>query len=397
MRKGFFVMLMCVVIAVLALPTTTVTIQAQEARAWATTATNIRVAPGVSQTLIATLDVDTLVFIEGRDQVMDWILVRTEGGLRGWGKARLFRLDDTVQLRLIPVSTEKIDLAASPLQGGNPGQPTMPPGFNAPEVSGSAALAAPYIPRITPAIRTAMRAVVEKGKQLGNNPRVFSKVGDCMTDHWMFLSVIGNGQYSLGEYAYLQEVIDWFNVPSADRGNSWNAASFAAHNGFNSSAVLETQFANPSACQPDERPLMCEYRINKPGVAIIMFGAADVLVMTPRQFYALLKTIVLETLDAGVVPLLSTFPENPSAPEQSRQINQLVLALAREKSLPVMNFADAARQLPNNGLQQDGIHLTEPPGGNSAYFSAENLQYGFTLRNLLVLQSLDVVMKQILR
>jgi len=126
-----------------------------------------------------------------------------------------------------------------------------------------------------------------------------------------------------------------------------------------------------------------------------MFGIADVLVMTPQQFYRFMRNIVEDSLAAGVVPLLSTFPENPSVPQLSRQVNQMVLALAREKNVPIMNFADAVKNLPNGGLEADGIHLSLPPG-LATVFTPENLQYGMTVRNLLVLQALDVIRREIL-
>ncbi len=357
--------------------------------AWTETQTNIRTGPGTNYEVITTLGIGVQLVIEGRNADGSWILLRGEGGLRGWGRTRLFRLSGNFQLRALPVSTEILNRAE--VAGAAPPDNVRPP-----NVSGTAPLNASLVPQITPAVRAAMRAVVAKGRAMGNNPRVFSKVGDCMTDHPQFLNPFAWGQYNLREYAYLQETIDYFNVkPREDVGSSWDANSVAANNGFNSSAVRESQWANPALCQPNERPLACEYRLNKPAVAVIMFGIADVLVMTPQQFYRFMRNIIDDTLAAGVVPLLSTFPENPSVPQLSRQVNQMVLALAREKNLPVMNFADAVKNLPNGGLESDGIHLSLPPG-LATDFSPENLQYGMTVRNLLVLQSLDVIRRQIL-
>jgi hypothetical protein len=291
-----------------------------------------------------------------------------------------------VNVRAFPVSKEI--LPPPPAAEDNP-----PP----PAGGALASLNAPFVPRITPAIRYAMRAIIEKGKKLGNNIRVFSKVGDCQTALPAFMSPFSWGNYNLGQYGYLQSVIDYFKVsPRPDVANSFDASSFAAHNGFNSSAVLQPEFADPSRCNAGERPLDCEYRLNKPGVAIIMFGTADVVVMTPKQFDNFMRIIVKETLDQGIIPLLSTFPENPALAEKSRQMNQLVVKLAREKNLPLMNLADALKPLANWGLESDGIHLTLPPGDAAGVFTPENLQYGYTVRNLIVLQSLNVVWRQII-
>ncbi len=373
-------------LTVTAAPHSVMAQEGEVAYAWTETRTNIRTGPGTRYEVITTLPSGVQLVIEARNADMSWILLRGENGLRGWGRTRLFRLSKNVQLRRLPVSTEILnrpEVVAAPLG-------------NVPNVSGTAPLNAPFVPQINSRVRAAMRAVVARGRAKGNNPRVFSKVGDCMTDHPQFLNPFAWGQYDLGQYAYLQATIDYFNVsPREHVGSSWDAKSMAANNGFNSSAVREAQWADPVACQPNERPLACEYRLNKPAVAVIMFGIADVLVMTPQQFYVFMRNIVEDSLAAGVVPLLSTFPENPSVPERSRQVNQMVLALAREKNVPVMNFADAVRNLPNGGLEADGIHLSLPPGW-ATVFTPENLQYGMTVRNLLVLQSLDVIRREIL-
>jgi hypothetical protein len=387
MIRRLLLLVSIVMLAALVLPET-LPVQAQDGvNAWASLQANLRIGPGTRYTLLATLPANAPVTIEARNADTSWILVKTQAA-RGWGKTLLFRLADGVKLRAFPVSTEIL--------------PQPPAAEGGPPSTGGAALAslnAPFVPRITPAIRYAMRALIEKGKKLGNNIRVFSKVGDCQTALPAFMSPFSWGDYNLGQYRGLQQVIDYFKVsPRPDVANSFDAASFAAHNGFNASAVLQPEFADPSRCTGGERPLVCEYRLNKPGVAIIMFGTADVVVMTPKQFDGFMRIIVKETMDAGIIPLLSTFPENPALAEKSREMNQLVVKLAQQKNLPLMNLADALKPLPNWGLETDGIHLTLPPGGEKAagVFTPENLQFGYTVRNLVVLQALDVVWRQII-
>lgn len=364
---------------------------AQEApRAYTEIETNLRTGPGTKYEAIITLAKGLTVYIEGRNADSSWILIRTENAIRGWSKTRLLRIDENVQLRLIPESTEILNANTAVPPAVAPIDPKVP------NVSGTAKLDASVVAQITPGIRSAMRAVALKGKKLGNNMHAFSKVGDCMTDHPTYLNPFGYGSYSLGQYGYLQEVINYFNVPPREGvGNSWDARSFAAHNGFNSSAVFELQWADRSVCEQNEGPLACELRVNKPAVAIIMFGAADVLVMSPAQFYTFMKKIIKDTMDAGTIPLLSTFPENPAAPEASRKVNQMVVSLARAYNLPMMNLADAVRALPNGGLESDGIHLSIPPGSGGD-FNDDTLKFGYTVRNLITLQSLDLIMRQIL-
>ncbi|HRE49067.1 MAG TPA: SH3 domain-containing protein [Aggregatilineales bacterium] len=360
---------------------------AQEPHAWTTVDTNVRVSPTTQGAVITTLKTETAVFIDGRNNNNGWILIHTADGVRGWAFARLFRYAAGVFVSNFPESSETFTPPAA-------ADPVVEP--SGPLPSGVGALNAPNVPKITPAIRTAMRAIMAKGKDLGNNFRVFSKVGDCQTDHHSFLKPIGWGQYNLGQYGYLQEVINYFMVqPRPDANNPFDLQSVASNNGFNSSAVMQPEFAAPY-CNAGEQPLDCEYRLNKPGIAIIMFGTSDVLVMLPEQFDKFMRLVVKKTLDAGIIPILSTFPENPAVAEKSRQFNKIVLAIGKRYNVPVMNLADAVRGLPNNGLEPDGIHLTNPPSDNAGVIDEANLQYGFTVRNLLVLQTLDAVWRGIL-
>jgi hypothetical protein len=45
--------------------------------------------------------------------------------------------------------------------------------------------------------------------------------------------------------------------------------------------------------------------------------------------------------------------------------------------------------LPNEGLGPDGIHPSAAP--DSADFTADSLQFGYTVRNLTALQALDAL------
>ena len=63
------------------------------------------------------------------------------------------------------------------------------------------------------------------------------------------------------------------------------------------------------------------------------------------------------------------------------------------------NFGGAIDALENNGLS-DGIHPSSPPGNGpddfaaAADFTAENLRYGYTVRNLTALQVLNAVWRR---
>ena len=353
--------------------------------------TNLRTGPARTYDTLTILATNTSVIVEGRSEDAQWLLVHLpDNSARGWAIRKLLQLNASIKVNSLPVFT--VTTAGTP---GVSKQPT--PAFTAvPPIDPNTNTDGPIIPDLSGGVVAHIQAIYDKGKALGNNPHVFSKLGDCMTYRWNFLNVFGYGQYNLGTHTDLQEIINYFNTPVRPGvTSSWVEASLAAANGFNSAAILDPEWSDPKLCKVNEAPITCEYRISKPSYAIIMFGASDVYVMTGWQFDAFMHEIIDISEKAGVVPILSTFPENPSVPDKSHVLNQIVYQIARERALPVMNFYAAVKGLPNHGLETDNIHLTLPPGDKSGYFTTENLQYGYTQRNLVVLEALKKVVGSI--
>ena len=174
-------------------------------------------------------------------------------------------------------------------------------------------------------------------------------------------------------------------------GASFNVLTRAAHNGMNAAAVLDPLWANPGACEPGESPLACEYRLRNPAFAIIMFGTNDLVALDHEQFDRGLRSVVVETMHAGIVPILSTFPRHLSLPERSILYNQIVVRVALDYNLPLINLWRALEPLPSHGIAEDGFHLSGPLTSAGDFATPENLKTGFPLRNLLTLQALDAV------
>ena len=64
-----------------------------------------------------------------------------------------------------------------------------------------------------------------------------------------------------------------------------------------------------------------------------------------------------------------------------------------------MDYGRAMSVLPGLGISNDGVHPNYPVAGDyvsAVRFTEENLQYGYTMRNLLILQMLDVLYRQVL-
>jgi len=244
---------------------------------------------------------------------------------------------------------------------------------------------------IVPEISDQALALYRAGLDQGNNPNSFAKVGDCMTDNPFFLIPIGEEKYDLGEYADLQAVIDQF--ASADL-NAFARKSQAAAGGFNSSSILDSLWANPEFCEAGETPLGCEFRLSQPSIALIMFGTNDVYYLDEASFDYFVRAIVAETKRNNVLPLLSTFPNRPEFPEKSELYNQIVAKIAEDYDIPLINLWMALDPLPNKGVDEvETTHLSSPKDGLVCHFIDDNLQAGFTVRNLLTLQTLDAVLQ----
>jgi hypothetical protein len=223
-----------------------------------------------------------------------------------------------------------------------------------------------------------MREVYELGLYLGNNPNAFSKIGDCGSTPAWFLGDFDQGPkyYDLGPYSGLEGVIQNFQ-------GSFQRTSLAAKAGFNASSVFTTLWADRKQCQADESPLACEYRIHKPGFAIITLGTNDV--WHQDVFEDKMREIIELSLAQGTIPILATKADNIEGDES---INATISRLAVEYEVPLWNYWRAVQDLPNAGLQEDGAHLTWGP---NRFSDKKVMQRAWPVRNLTALQTLDAV------
>ena len=343
---------------------------------------NVRSGPGKNYPALGQIAANTGLVLEARNADASWVLMHTEdGSMRGW-LASLYLRFVTVAPAALPVSDEIINVpSAAPLSGTtNSYDGINLGGFDLSKVEGIDLTAYPAVGNAT----ARARSIFLEGRAMGNNPHVIAKVGDCSSEHWYFLKPFSWGEYDLGPYGYLQGVVNQF-------GESFGYDSQADHNGFNANSVLAPEWANPAVCRSGESPLQCEFRLHKPSVAIIMFGTSDLLVMAPAEFDFYMRQIVQESIDAGVIPILSTFPGNMNFWNRTILYNQIIVRIALDYDIPLINLWLALEQLPNHGLEPDGFHLGEPPYGTSCILSDPYLGYGYNVRNLVTLQTLDNV------
>lgn len=247
---------------------------------------------------------------------------------------------------------------------------------------------------VLPELTDHARVIYERGQEAGNNPQAFSKVGDCMTAAEFFMVPFGVDEYNLAEYADLEATIEYFSVPVRDDGvNAFSNPGLATTSGFNTASVLDPIWANPEWCESNESPLSCEYRVVNPAFSIIMFGTNDVMFIDEASFDYYLRTIVLETISKNIVPVLTTFPTRPEYPEKTTLYNQIIISVAEDYDLPLINLWMGLQDLENGGVDElEPIHLSIPVDGQSGDFET-NMGYGYTYRNLVTLQALDILVQ----
>jgi hypothetical protein len=223
-----------------------------------------------------------------------------------------------------------------------------------------------------------MLTVYATGQKLGRDSHVLSVVGDCESSSDWFLKDFSKGArfYDLGPYTDLQETIDYFNP-------SLGYPSYAAIRGATAVTVLTPLWADRTACQSNESPLACEYRVHNPAFAFIALGTNDI--HKRDQFEPRMREIIEYSLEQGVLPILVTKADNL---EGNESINFTIARLASEYRLPVWNFWAAVQPLPDHGLQADGAHLTF---GSNFLNDSKNLNNAWPVRNLTALQVLDAM------
>jgi len=235
-----------------------------------------------------------------------------------------------------------------------------------------------YLPVIPEHLSQRVRDLYEMGKTSGLNQHAFSKAGDCETSTQYFLAPFDmnpNG-YRLGNYGTIADIIAYYE-------GSFERVSLAASSGGSVAKVLSPLWADTTQCRENESPLVCEIRIHRPAVLLVMFGTNDVKASSPENFELNLKKLVDISLSNNVVPVLVTKADNL---EGDNSMNAIIVRVANEYELPVLNMWRAMQELPNKGLQPDGIHLTYA----QPYFDLpENMQMGWPVRNLVTLQMLE--------
>ncbi len=270
--------------------------------------------------------------------------------------------------------------------------------------------AEPVLPVIDAATKGHLQAVYQFGQALGNRPDAFARFGDSITASTGFLNDLCAPGYDPtspafgGAYTGLAPVVNFFRqTPVDDTGaNSFTHVSWGAYPGWRTEDVLYPTWnvvipGRSGTPLPGETPLQTELRLTRPAVALIMFGTNDNMLDGDLVgFEARLALIARTALNEGVIPVLSTIPDNylqgGALEPRVLEYNQVIADVAAALDVPLWNYWLGLQPLPNQGLTTDLIHPSYyAPGGE--YFTAEGLHYGLNVRNLEALQVLEKLVR----
>ncbi|MBN2305177.1 MAG: SGNH/GDSL hydrolase family protein [Anaerolineae bacterium] len=343
---------------------------------WTTYMLNMRSGPGTGYAVITTLAANTGLIAEARTGDLSWVLARTpDHTYRGWLAGLYVVFTDGFNAWNLPVSDEVVAApapppAADPAEAAAPGAspvsstPIPYAGFDETRVSGINLNDYPPVP----ANLSRAREIYLTGRALDRDRHVLSKVGDCLTTDPRFL--VPHAEEG-GVPENLMHVVAQF-------GASFGLRSYAADSGYTTVAALAPTLADPRVCQPGETPLQCEIHVHNSSVIVIMLGTMDLLITTPQQFDQGLRQVIQQAIDMGTIPLLSTFPRRQDYPGQDMLYNQIIVQVAMDYNIPLMNLWVDLEWRPNHGTAFDGWHLSDG---------------GFQARNMLTLQALDAVIR----
>jgi hypothetical protein len=192
-------------------------------------------------------------------------------------------------------------------------------------------------PVIPEGIDPSLQKVYERGLELGNDPHAFSLFGDCQARPADFFGVFETDVELVESLSpELQEVVVHFQ-------GSFNRESPTAQDATTPGSLLWIQWHRGEyGCTFAETPVECELRIHRPSFVIIQIGTHF-----ESRNTEYLRKIILQLMDAGVVPILATKADNR---ENDERINRDMALLAAEYDLPLWNFWASLSDLPERGL-----------------------------------------------
>ncbi len=233
------------------------------------------------------------------------------------------------------------------------------------------------------AVQRAMSVVFYEGQAVGRISNRFSKIGDSLIATPNSMTRFDSLAYDLGDYSYLDPVIDYFS-------GSFERYGVGTKPGLRSWSVFDPIWADPEWCEAEESILACEIRLYNPAVILVFIGTNDN--SEAEIFDENMRQLVVFATENGVIPILVTKADRYEG--AGNRNNEMLRQIAADYSVPLVDFDLAADTLPNRGLGEDGVHLTSSLDGN--YSMPQALETGYGTHNLVILLGLYAVWQEVI-
>ncbi len=300
---------------------------------------------------------------------------------------------DTVLVDGVAPGVTSIDVTADDARGGvvtvsfNVTVSSVEPPFDL--------MAYPVIPDIPSAMASSLAQVYQSGvNNFGNQGGAFSRIGDETMEGPNFMAPFAGDTYDLAGYSSLQALIDLYRAtsvrPAIDPAiNSFNVDSVAAGPDYGIDALSGVAPAGPPCEGVGGTLLSCELQVTRPAIALISFSAPNVTYMTPDQFRSELQYVVSEALSThGVIPVLATIPAGGGyTADQLADYNRVIVEVATQSGVAGVPLWNLARAMQERGIADPNSVAPAGPGN----LSEGALSYGYNIRNLTALQTLQAV------
>jgi len=201
-----------------------------------------------------------------------------------------------------------------------------------------------------------------------------------------------------------QTILKWMHAGQNDKTDGWwlcrteieHYRAYTSESGLKSAMMLE---GGKRGLPPLEK-LLDEY---KPRIVTIECGIYDVEDGVPIDDYRRNMGKALDLiLSRGAIPVPNTIPPFKAQFEQTRKFNDALRALAKERSIPVIDLErEILTRRPDDwfGPLMDRIHLTAGRRGvgPSSEPTAENLrECGYLLRGWLTVRKISELKQRVL-
>ncbi|HEY0134782.1 MAG TPA: SGNH/GDSL hydrolase family protein, partial [Nannocystis sp.] len=243
---------------------------------------------------------------------------------------------------------------------------------------------------ITAFVAAKIREIAAAPAGADKDPGVFAKIGGGSTASANFMNCLADEMMIQDlpmDEAALKTTIDHFRaVALVDMTTSFNRASVAAMNGFTSDALVTMP-----------TPIAMELEAIKPRFAQVLVGTHDLDKDQPAQLWVFAEKM-LDMVDAltinGVVPILTTIPQRTDIPAKDLFVpryNAVLRAVAQGRQIPLVDLNLALAGLPMSGVAAEGdlSVFVSAMVDRPCHFGEAALMYGYNVRNLEALRSLD--------